>query len=106
MAEQASESRRRLEDRLIEKARQDEAFYRALRADPRAALGQELGGSIPEGITITVVEETPTSYYLVLPANPARRSEELSDAELESVAGGGGEFATQRLTECWPEGSC
>jgi hypothetical protein len=93
MQDHVGASRRDVEDRLIEKARRDEEFHRALRADPKGTLGRELGVTIPEGITVTVVEETPTSYYLVLPAAPARRPQELSDAELEAVGGGGSDYA-------------
>jgi hypothetical protein len=39
-------------------------------------------------VEIQVVEETPTTAYLVLPAGPVRAGQELSDQELEAVAGG------------------
>ena len=45
-----------------------------------------MGRRIPAEIDVRVVEETPNTLYLVLPPNGA--SGELSDKELDAVAGG------------------
>ena len=45
---------------------------------------------MPEEVRVVAVEETTQTIYLVLPsASPVSEGEELSDRELESVAGGG-----------------
>jgi hypothetical protein len=88
MAEQTPRPRRELEAGLIERASKDEAFRRALVADPRGTIERELGVRVPEGVGLTVVEETPTARYLVLPPAPSRGGGTLADAELEAVAGG------------------
>ena len=51
---------------------------------------EELGTRLPEGVRVVAVEETSDTIYLVLPATPMAGAEgvELSDRELESVAGG------------------
>ncbi len=47
------------------------------------------GASLPAGLEVRVVEETPTTAYIVLPTGPvAGPGEELSDADLERAAGG------------------
>ncbi len=44
---------------------------------------------IPDSIQITVLDENPYIVYLILPKLPTQESEiELSEAELEIVAGG------------------
>jgi Nitrile hydratase, alpha chain len=88
MAEQANESRRELEARLLDKALKDAAFRRALVEDPRGTLERELGVTVPDGVGLTVLQETPTARYLVLPLAPSRGDGMLTDAELEAVAGG------------------
>jgi hypothetical protein len=52
-----------------------------------------------EGVALTVVEETPTNRYLVLPPRPAVGGE-LSDSELESVAGGDAYCCTLAYGDC------
>jgi hypothetical protein len=52
-------------------------------------LEEELGTRLPEGIEIRAVEETADTIYLVLPrASPLGEGGELSDRELEALAGG------------------
>jgi hypothetical protein len=82
-------SRGQMERRLIERGLEDESFRRRLLEEPRAALEEELGSRLPEGVRVVAVEETADTIYLVLPsASPAGGGEELSDRELEQVAGG------------------
>jgi hypothetical protein len=103
MAEQQrSANRRAFEQRLIGKALSDEAFARELKEHPRAVLERELaeerpGIRLPEQVRVEVLQETPSTVYLVLPPRPAARPQgELADAELERVAGGA-DFYTYSL---------
>jgi hypothetical protein len=79
-------ARKEMEEKLITHAWQDEGFKQELLSNPKAAL-EKKGISIPANIEVKVVEETPTALYLVLPMSPDQ-AKELSDAQLESVAGG------------------
>ena len=91
MSEGSGNARAEMERRLIEKSVEDEAFRRRLIEDPKAAVEQELGTRLPEGVRVQAVEETQDTIYLVLPSStPIAGAEgaELSDRELESVAGG------------------
>jgi Nitrile hydratase, alpha chain len=69
--------------KVIAKAWGDDAFRAQLLADPNAALAAE-GITAPEGKTFAIVEDTDDVVHVVLPARPT----ELSDDELDSVAGG------------------
>ena len=82
--------RAEMERRLIEKSRQDEAFRQRLLDDPKGAVEEELGTRLPEEVRVVTVEETQDTIYLVLPGTPMAGAEggELSDQQLESVAGG------------------
>jgi hypothetical protein len=93
MAGQAPKTRRELEAELTRRAWQDEAFRRGLVDDPKGTLERELGVRIPAGIALTVIEESPTSRYLVLPPRPPSGDRELSDAELETAAGAGTDYS-------------
>ena len=79
-----------MERRLIEKSVEDEAFRQRLIEDPKGAVEQELGTRLPEEVRVVAVEESADTIYLVLPSTPMAGAEggELSDQELQSVAGG------------------
>ena len=85
-------SRAEMERRLIDRSLQDEEFRQRLLAEPRAAIEQELESRLPESVEVRAVEETKDTIYLVLPsASPLGQGGELSDQELEAVAGGEGD---------------
>ena len=85
------QQRQQLEQHLIEKAMKDESFRKLLIENPGAAIEAETGMKIPETVKIKVLEEDPQTVYLVLPSIPVQEGElELSQSELESVAGGTG----------------
>ena len=82
--------RTEVERRLVERSLQDEDFRQRLLEDPKGAVEQELGGRLPEGVEVRVVQESADTIYLVLPSATPLGGEgvELSDQELEAVAGG------------------
>lgn len=71
---------------IVEKAVEDEAFRARLLADPKAAIEEELGVTLPPGLAVEVHEEGADTAHLVLP--PPRGA--LSDEQLARVAGGWG----------------
>jgi hypothetical protein len=81
--------RAEVERRIVQRSLEDESFRRRLIEDPKGAVEQELGTSLPEQIQIEAVEETADTIYLVLPSVSSEgEGGELSDPELEAVAGG------------------
>ena len=83
-------SRAELERKLIQRSLEDEGFRRRLLDDPKGAVEQEIGTQLPQEIKIRVVEESPDTIYLVLPRSSPLGGQggELSDRELDAVAGG------------------
>lgn len=68
---------------LIDRASQDEDFRARLIDDPKAAISDALGITVPNSISVTVHQDTATTAHLVLP--PAAK---LDDADLQAIAGG------------------
>ena len=82
--------RAEMERSIVQRSLEDENFRQRLLDDPKAAVEEELGTRLPEGVQVRAVEETAQTIYLVLPSSsPLGEGEELSDQELEAVAGGG-----------------
>jgi hypothetical protein len=98
------EQRSATEHELIKKAWSDENFKNELVTNPKPLLAKEMGlESLPDSVTVKVLEEEENTLYFVLPKNPgtideiesdANLDEELSEKALEGVAGGDNYIAT------------
>jgi len=104
MSEGSGSARAEMERRLVEKSVENEAFRQRLIEDPKAAVEQELGTQLPEGVRVVTVEESADTIYLVLPGTPMEGGEggELSDRDLESVAGAGWITPENTASDCVP----
>lgn len=101
MTQASAGSRQELEQRVIQKSQEDPAFRSSLLDDPKAAIERELGTSLPGGVQVHVVEETSNSVYLVLPRTTSGGAGgELSDQDLEAVAGGWGTGGATTQASC------
>jgi hypothetical protein len=82
-------NRRDAEHQLIAKAWSDEAFAEKLRANPNAAVEEELGLRLPADYKVMIHEEKPGSntWHLVIPDKPQSESDELVEVDQASVAG-------------------
>ena len=88
MTEQAAAiTRHDLEAKIVKRCSEDEGFRKEFTADPAGAFVKYLrvpATSVPK---IVVHEETTGSWHIVLPAKPPH-IDELTEADLERVAGG------------------
>jgi hypothetical protein len=76
--------------KVFEKAWADPKFKEALLKDPTAAIKSATNANLPKNLKIVVHADTKGEMNLVLPYVPPK-SGELSDADLEMVAGGKGD---------------
>jgi Nitrile hydratase, alpha chain len=81
--------RTEMERSIVQRSLEDENFRQRLLDDPKAAVEEELGTRLPEGVQIRAVEETADTIYLVLPSSSPLGEGELSERDLEAIAGGG-----------------
>jgi hypothetical protein len=97
--------KKEFEQRLIEKAMKDEAFRKLLLENPKEAISGELGMKLPSGLKIHVMEEKAGEVYLILPkVKKEGEEQELTEAELSSVAGG--MVAVDELGSGWSYCGC
>ena len=85
----AEMTRGEVNDLIAGFAAKDEEYKKALLNDPGKVVSMQLGQDIPESLTINVVEDSAEVMHMVLPYVLAE-GDELSDADLEMVAGGKG----------------
>lgn len=99
--EKLNAQRKNLEQHLLEKALKDDAFRQRLITDPKGTIESETSLKLPDEINITVLEENPQNFFLVIPSVEGNnQSDELSEQELMAVSGG---FDWSIATDC---GSC
>ena len=95
-------TRGQFEALLIRRAWTDQAFLELLKSDPRAALEAQVAkyeSAIPAGKTVRAYIEEPGECVIVMPRPAAAHSgEELTESELEAVAGGEGVVAIAVVT--------
>jgi hypothetical protein len=91
-------TRQDLEAMLVARAWEDDSFKAALLADPRSVIEREANRqypgllTFPAGLQVYLHQETPTDIHIVLPVKPDASAErELSDADLQLVAGASAE---------------
>ena len=88
-------TKHRLETNLIEKCWRDPEFRAEVMKDPKGMLEVFLGWSLPPNFEVIVRQDDAQTLHFAIPPPPGD-SAELSDAELERVAGG---------TEVWIAGA-
>jgi hypothetical protein len=81
-------SRKDIKETLVRAALKDEAFRESLLANPKFAVERALGTTLPDRLKVVLLQETDDLMYIVLPKNFPDDSTNLSDAELETIAGG------------------
>ena len=81
--------------KVVGKAAEDAEFRAKLMSDPKAAIGQELGVTVPASMSIRVHQDDGATAHLVLP--PSSR---LNENDLRAVAGGG-EFGDWNDPDYW-----
>ncbi len=81
------QTRHDLEAKIIQHSWEDEAFRKEFIADPEGSFKKYLQVPAENLPKIVVHEEEPGTWHIVLPPKPAN-VKELSEADLERVAGG------------------
>ena len=78
------ETAKEMRARIVGKATEDSDFRARLLSDPKGAIKQELGVTIPASLSVEVHEENGATAHLVLPPNS-----KLGEGDLQAVAAGG-----------------
>ena len=92
------ETAKEMEARIVSRAMEDADFRARLLSDPKRAVEQELGVTLPASMSIQVHEEGGEAAHLVLPPDG-----KLSESEMETVAGGAAVYDENgvRVDDSW-----
>ena len=85
MSEMEKKSWSKIREELLQKIWDDPEFKKTFIENPKKILEKELGRKLPRDLKVNVYENTPAIFNIVL---PQKSSGELSDDDLENVAGG------------------
>jgi hypothetical protein len=94
MSAQGGMKRNEIEAVIVKKALEDPKFKSRLLQSPKQVVQEQIASKqkdfkLPDGLDVKVLEETKSTLYIVIPRIPAGvAAGELSDNELEAVAGG------------------
>lgn len=80
-------TREEIEAIVVENATKHPAYREALLADPKKTVETQLNNTLPENVSVEVVQESPSKIFIRLP-HVVQEGAELSDEDLEQVAGG------------------
>jgi hypothetical protein len=80
-------TRGEIQDLLTKFSKSNPTYRQALVNNPKAVVEGQMGGKLPPGVNVKAVEETPNTIYVIVP-HVAKAGDELSDNDLEAVAGG------------------
>lgn len=90
---------------ILRRALTDQQFRQQLKSDPAAALATH-GVAVPDGVTVHVHEADAKTVHLVLPSLPhPKTADQMSDEELQAVAGGTGGLMQSVANSCFA-GAC
>lgn len=90
---------------IISKAWEDTSFRKELQVDPIKAIEKLTGVKvvIPEGKSLVITDQTDKSkIYVNIPVEPEVENLELTEEQLEAVAGGGHKIWTDFIGSLFP----
>src|SRR5262249_20907011 len=81
-------TRKDVEARIVALAWKDDDFRRKFLADPKGQFEERLGTKLPASLKMTAHAEDENSLHFVIPMKPQATLGELTDEDLEKIAGG------------------
>ena len=90
-----------MREHILGKAADDAAFRTRLVADPKGALTEEFGVSLPDSFAISVHEDSSTHVNLVLPPNSELDANELKAITAAHYGTAGNCSSVENVNPCW-----
>ena len=81
-------SRKDVREALVRTALKNEFFRESLVVNPKLAVERALGTKLPQDMDVVVLQDADDKMFIVLPMQLPFETGDLSDAELEKIAGG------------------
>jgi hypothetical protein len=93
-------TRNEIEEIVVGNATRHPQYREALLKNPKKVIETQLNNRLPDGLNVKVLQETGDTIYLRLP-HVIKEGSELSDTDLEQVAGGKADEGSGNTTyEC------